>query len=382
MHPGRATTVTLRRRILFVVATALLVAVAIELLTYAYLRSQRDAFTFYDPAAYLADDEEIAKLREYHDRELGWKRPEGTPLGERPRIVDHGRPFLATFGDSYTYCDDVADDETWQTYLSELVAADVYNFGGNGYGTDQAFLRFREDYRSVRTPRVALGLTTDNIKRIVNVYRKFFYRRTGIPATKPRFVLRDGKLVLLENPIATLDDLVKLQDEAFLARIGKNDLWFNKNDYPRFAFPFVRVLAHRSFWLELEHGKLGNEINDIDPRPWVDLWDDEPSRELMFAIFDAFIAEAREQGARPFLMLLPKSREVRLAYQQRRNPTDVQRIVDHAAAMGYPLFNGVEELVTAAGSPEELLSFHDNHLTPAGNRALAQRLRLWLESHP
>ena len=86
------------------------------------------------------------------------------------------------------------DDETWQFYLSKLTKKNVLNFGNGAYGPDQALLRFNEEIQKVRTQVVALGLTTENIARVVNIYRKFYLINTGHPSTKPRFVFINRKL--------------------------------------------------------------------------------------------------------------------------------------------------------------------------------------------
>ena len=235
-----------RKTVLFATGTIALVLLVVELAACGFFHTQRDNYTFYDPAQYAVDDGALPKLREYYDLELGWKKPFPSEFGERPREEAYAESMMATFGDSYTYGDEVDDDETWQTYLSRSTRKNVFNFGNNGYGTDQAYLRFREDYPEVRTPLVTLGLTVDNIKRVVNVYRKFFYSKTGIPATKPRFMLEGGQLRLIENPIRGVDDLERLKDSRFLAEIGKNDLWFNRDDYPELSFPYTAILFNRS----------------------------------------------------------------------------------------------------------------------------------------
>jgi len=367
-----------RRKLLFGFLTAGLVLAVVETASCTFFHVQRERFTFYAPERYAVDDDDLEKLASYHDPTLGWKKPYPSPFGERPREREYPSALLATFGDSYTHCDEVEDDETWQTYLSRSIGQTVYNFGVGGYGTDQAYLRFREDYPKVRTPVVALGFTSDNIKRVVNVYRKFFYRNTGIPATKPRFVLEDGGLRLIENPIRSVDELPRLKDPAFLRTLGRHDLWYNKDDDPVLRFPYTAILFHRGFWREVRHS---GEIDDVDPRPWEDLWQHPDSRQIMFRLFDRFVADAREWQAEPIVMILPKRGEVLERFRTGRPPDAIRRVRDYTASVGYEVFDGVEALATAAASEREILAFYDGHLSAAGNEALARALHAHLQGH-
>jgi hypothetical protein len=367
------------RKLLFSSFALLIMTMGIELLCFGFCMLQKDDYTWFEPQKYVIDDETIERrLSPYFHPTLGWKKPYETPFGERPREIDYPEAILATFGDSYTHCDQVENDETWQTYLSRTVGADVYNFGGGGYGTGQALLRFREDYPEVGTPWVGLGLITENINRIVNRYRKFYYHKTGIPMTKPRFLLEGGELTLIENPIRERGGLARLKDPAFLKQVGEHDVWYDRNDYPRLAFPYSRILFNRSFWLEVYHGKLGDRINDVDPRPWADLWSEDDARKLMFALFDRFVAEAREMGARPVILLLPMQHEVLHRAETGRSPGDAQWILAHGRERGYDVFDGIAALAAEAGDTREIETFFDHHLTAKGNEVLARRLHRFL----
>src|SRR5688572_14659118 len=105
------------------------VAAAVEATSFAFFTTFRARFHFYDLDAYRLRPEEVARCRKAYDRELGWIYRFPTPFGERPRPRDYQKPLIATFGDSYTYGIDVRGRETFQVYLSDLLEADVYNFG-------------------------------------------------------------------------------------------------------------------------------------------------------------------------------------------------------------------------------------------------------------
>ena len=50
-------------------------------------------------------------------------------------------------------------------------------------------------------------------------------------------------------------------------------------------------------------------ISDVDPNPWVELWEDEPAKKLYMSILDSFVSEAKNQGACPVIMLFPRRHE-------------------------------------------------------------------------
>ena len=196
-------------------------------------------------------------------------------------------------------------NQTFQTFLSKKLKADVYNFGVGGFGTDQAFLRFRREYQKVKTPIVALGLITENINRIVNVYRRFYYQKTELSLPKPRFKLKEGNLSLVPNPIQNANEIPNLLQPEYITGLGENDWWYNKEQYPELRFPYTSILFNKRLWLEALHGQREDKISDTNARPWEDLWSETEPRELMFALFDAFDKEVKASQAIPIILILP-----------------------------------------------------------------------------
>ena len=76
--------------------------------------------------------------------------------GARLNNKNKNRTRISTYGDSFTFCDQVCDDETWQYYLSDLTKSNVINFGVGGYGTDQAFIRIEREFDNNPTEIVML----------------------------------------------------------------------------------------------------------------------------------------------------------------------------------------------------------------------------------
>jgi hypothetical protein len=363
-----------RRRWPAALVAAALVA-ALELLAQVFFGLARDRFAFANPEQYVLDPARIEGLKPHFDAALGWTHRYPTPHQERPRARDYGRPLLASFGDSYTHCDEVADAETWQSYLAEELRADVYNFGVGGYGPDQALLRFRERARDPATPLVALGLVLENINRVVNRYRPFYYAETGIPLSKPRFVLEDGALVLLPNPVSRPEELARLADPAFVHAIGARDFWYSGAKRPRLGFPYLRVLLSPALWRQAWAGGRARR-GESDERPARNLWKDAEARAIFLGVADLFVKEAEAGGARGLLLILPGKPQVEARRAGRPIP-GLEPVLRHCRERDLACFDGIAALANAGDAVADDFQ-PGGHLSPLGNRTLAGALAAWL----
>ena len=164
--------------------------------------------------------------------------------GERRTCTSYGTTLIATYGDSFTYCANVRDEDTWQTFLARKLSSNVLNFGVGAYGTDQAMLKY-ELQSQVRTKIVMLCIFPENINRIVNIYRPFYTYVDPVRLTKPLFVRHGDGFKLVSNPLKSAEDFSKLDDPTFLNELAKLDYWyqFDKN-LPGLSFPWIFSLFH------------------------------------------------------------------------------------------------------------------------------------------
>ena len=115
---------------------------------------------------------------------------------------------IALFGDSFTHGDDVAWPETWAAQLeAELnqrgVTAEVLNFGLSAAGMDQALLYWQSLGIRYQPHVVLFGFQSENVGRNVNLLRGLYAPGSGIPFSKPRFVLQhDGTIEPVNVPAA------------------------------------------------------------------------------------------------------------------------------------------------------------------------------------
>ena len=154
----------------------------------------------------------------------------------------------SAFGDSFTFGEEVANEDTWEHQLEEQDARmEVLNFGVGAYGLDQAYMRYMQDGISFHSDIVFIGFMSENIYRNLNVFRPFYHSSYATNFyTKPRFLLTNDSLVLLDNPLRTTSDYWRLlrNDEVVLREIGNHD-YFYQIKYtagPMDLLPSMRLL--------------------------------------------------------------------------------------------------------------------------------------------
>jgi hypothetical protein len=168
---------------------------------------------------------------------------------------------ISTFGDSFTHCDGVSNNETWQAIMESYDSnMEVINFGVGGYGTDQAYLRYLEEGSQYKSQIVLIGFMTENINRNVNTYRPFYFPKTSMPFTKPRFVIKNGKLSLIPNQMQRLHDykMLLLHPQDVLSEVAINDYYY-QNHYTSNIFDWSPAVRIVKIFAQTINKKLRNE---------------------------------------------------------------------------------------------------------------------------
>jgi hypothetical protein len=131
----------------------------------------------------------------------------------RPGMVyadDTASYRIATVGDSFTFCLESPFEDSWEYQLERALddTCVVLNFGVDGYGVDQAYLRYCRDVRPWRPAVAILGFIQHDLYRSLSVYSFITFPEWGFPFSKPRFHLRSGALELLNVPLISPDLIV------------------------------------------------------------------------------------------------------------------------------------------------------------------------------
>jgi hypothetical protein len=104
-----------------------------------------------------------------------------------------GLTRMLVFGDSFTFGDEVSDDETYAADLERMLpGVEVINLGVHGYGQDQMLLYLRQVVAQYEPDLVLLGFVFLDMQRNELAFRDF---------AKPRFDLVQGRLVLRNEPV-------------------------------------------------------------------------------------------------------------------------------------------------------------------------------------
>lgn len=305
------------------------------------------------------------------EAELGWtigrnaRRADGlafaNSIGIRsPREFSLAKPpgtvRIALFGDSFVHDDAVPFRESWAHYLEEdLPGVEVMNFGVSGYGIDQAFLRWKILGRRFMPDVVIIGFQPENCKRNVNVIRKFYYPRTSIPFSKPRFLLEDGALRIVNQPTVPYRQLPALVRDFTASKLAQYEYFFRSIDYePRLLYRsrFYGVLVQIAW--RLKQAQEEREFYAVTSKP----------SQLCLAIMDAFVEDASRR-AQVYILHLP----YKPFLTQKRNGAFVYHDLLAELKARYKVIDPTEALL-ASGVP--LAQLMPDHYRKGANRIVAR----------
>lgn len=181
--------------------------------------------------------------------------------GSRKKKFDNIPVKIATFGDSFAFCRQVNDNQTWQSHLSKKFKINIQNFGVGNYGLDQALIRYSLCELSNDTDLVIVMFVPETICRIQSQW-KHYLEFGNTFAFKPIFNIETNKtLTQVLSPIKGIKDFenyhlhlknIQKQDrfykEKFLPSIVKFPFFLNGFKYINFKiilikFAFTRFLA-------------------------------------------------------------------------------------------------------------------------------------------
>ena len=280
-----------------------------------------------------------------YDPELGWRRKPGTWHDEQGKYGttryhidmdgarcrpghEHFPVYAVCYGDSFTFCRQVNDNETWEYFLSEKLRAGVLNFGVGNYGLDQALLRMERELNSQSPRIVIMGVVPSTIVRILCVWKHYneFGNTFGF---KPRFDLKDSRLIYIKNII---DHESKFPEyEKYLDRIKVNDYFYEskfRREMIRFPYLFhiwknafrniplisilligklFKVAGIRNHWLE-DYPLM--KIMQINLKLRYRLFKDRYACDLFLGIIERFREFVLARGMRPVFLFLPQKDDV------------------------------------------------------------------------
>ncbi len=384
-----------------------------EAACWAYLQATKregDPFVLTDVQVQAA--QEIIEGRSSyttHSRELGWTITRGKVSSdglyrsnsqglradrEYATAKPAGTVRALCFGDSFTQCDEVKNDETWEHYAEETGGMEFLNFGVGGYGMTQALLRYLHDGRQFEADVVILGCMTADVRRTVNAYYPFrlddpsqALNVRGLPYPT---LDAAGRLVLNPNPLPDANAYRELlaHPGRRLRELSRLDILYHRppptplltlirsraGDQLAAGWLDVSVRLRRSMNVVLKRGSRVEKIAPVgedrvfDPR--------HPIFTINCRVFDRFVEEVRATGAKPLILWLPGREDFPRLRAGR--PKIYQGFLDYFESKGYGWIDAMEwitaELPGKGGVAPNKELLGDSHYAPATNRAVGKHI--------
>ncbi len=329
----------------------LFIVLAIEAGLYLLVQLCRKSFpwliTEKDETPHL-DQKALKKFVDYSfDPDLGWVRKPNSigvergkngditfhvdAIGSRLNSFSELEPSVAAFGDSYTFCRQVEDDETWQAFLAQNINSGVLNFGVGNYGIDQALMRYERTTLPDSVRVVIMGFVPESICRIQS-YWKHYLEFGNTFAFKPKFKLEaDGQLTELPNLVRKYEDFERL--EEILTEIQQHDVFYKTKFLKlQFRWPYTisflrnpfrniklisfvvvgkiaRLMRISNPWIESLPFTLIMRENIIQSHKF---YSDGNATDLMAAILRRFKETAMQRGHVPVVLLMPQLFDLKL----------------------------------------------------------------------
>ncbi|MFD9820364.1 hypothetical protein [Streptomyces violascens] len=321
---------------------AAMVVAAGEIAVFTLVRLYRRSFpwliTRHDEAPVLGADVVRAHADRSFDETLGWCRRPGehgrevTTAGPVTFSVDvlgrrtePGHPGeapapIACFGDSFTFCRLVGDDETWPHHLSRLTGVNVANYGVGNYGLDQALLRLERELPHLDARVVIMGVVPETIARVQSAWKHYFEYGNTL-AFKPRYTLGPDGLVLHPSVIRRPEDYFDYGRHLPVLR-ELDPFYGRKFRADRLAFPYLpklirRMRRHLPILFHLTAGRIRRSPDGGFRRAFgvvvaenhrlaSRLYREDESTALLAALVRRFADTCAAAGKAPVLAILPQ----------------------------------------------------------------------------
>jgi len=266
------------------------------------------------------------------------------------------RHRVALIGNSFTFGLEVSYEHSWGSRLERALGGDVQvlNFGVDGYGVDQAYLRYARDVRPWRPDVVIFGLITHDLFRSLAVYSFVSFPGWPFPFAKPRLVADGDRLVPLNVPLPSPRALLTARSVSELPFV-EYDPGYREEDWAwhpldqSYLYRFVASQYRR--W------------SGRDARA-----SDERVATLNREILRTFIREVRAAGSIPIVVYFPSRLDFRARTRRPGWRSLAQTMLREA---GIPH----TDLTTCLDGVDPAKRFGPGHYAPAGNAAVAECLR-------
>lgn len=318
-----------------------------------YIRKRNQWFIITKDKRPLFDEEALQKiLAKSYNPLLGWDRKANTfgfdksqkgttkwsisQNGARDNLeYNDQESFISVFGDSFAFSREVNDNETWAYRLSCLTKSNVENFGVGNFGFDQALLKltYKLESKDFRPKIVIIGVVPDTISRVLSIW-KHYYEYGNIFGFKPRYILKNDQLNLIDNYINTKEKFYEV--EKYIEDVQKND-FFYKNKFLKEVINFPYTISFlknfkRNVYLSYETLKIGYvkvptpSIMRRNLHCRVKLYQEKENVHLLVKELQLFESISNQYQFRPYFLILPQKDDVN--YIKANNYHFYQNLID------------------------------------------------------
>jgi hypothetical protein len=262
---------------------------------------------------------------------------------------------VALVGDSFTFSFEGPFEDSWGAALDSALGARavVLNFGVDGYGVDQSYLRYLRDVRPWHPNVTVFGFIQHDFTRTQSVYAFITFPEWGYPFSKPRFVLRAGKPALQNTPLVSAEAIIRKASVTDLPFLGL-DAGYDPAEWqwhPWYASYLLRYLTSRFPRYPLERPEFS-----------------ETARvRVSTALLRDFVQSATADGTIPILVYFPARSDF-----DEPGLSAKDSVLAALRASGIPTVD-LTSCVAAVGRPQVFIPGRP-HYAGAANRAVARCL--------
>lgn len=332
-------------------------------------RNQGTSYTHYDPDlgwAVRPNSQSANGL--YFSNSAGVRTP-SSRLETSPDPLP-GTLRIAIFGDSFTHGDDVPYEESWGAVLEQIMNAngrrvEVINLGGQGYAIDQAFLRWRKHGKPLHPHLVIFGFQNSNVKRTMNLIRLLYSPDTGVIFSKPRLILENDTLRLINVPTAPPEELISIFKDFNNWEFKDHEFFYQEANYENHPLYKSRLASFIVTGVTVKFSPRRKEY-DFFAR-------DSMSRKVVSRIIQEFKREVEEAGGRFVIVHLPTEKPLeQLIDGETLDYQDLLAELDTAHEVVDPSSDLIHE--ANVSSLDDLISDRSSHYSKVGNHVIGEAL--------
>ena len=159
--------------------------------------------------------------------------------GYRSSKFDKKNNKIISFGDSYTFCRQVDNHDTWQEFISKKKNIFVSNFGVGNYGLDQSYLKYSNQSNRYKNKKIIFGIVPETICRIQSSW-KHYLEFGNLHGFKPYCKLENNKIIIKSNPLKHKTNFFEI--DKVIEKTKSFDRFY-KDKYLKYLFKFPYVIS-------------------------------------------------------------------------------------------------------------------------------------------